>query len=234
MAITTKPTLLALLLGSVLALGTAQAQDAPAGDDATTEAVTEGAGTGAAEAGAEAAETETPAEAEAAAADDDAPQPGSFYFKATHDDWQLRCVHTPDGNDPCEMFQLLRDENDNPVAEATLIPLQGQQIAAGMTITAPLESDLASGVGLQIDSGEARAYPFAVCAAVGCISRIGLQEGELSAMQRGSKGTVLVQPFGLGPDAQVALTLSLTGFTAAYNALSDYVAEAGTPAPAAD
>lgn len=231
MAMKTHSTLLAILLGGALAAGTAFAQDGAGATDTADPAATETTEPAPAEAD---ATTETTAGTDADADGAEEPAIGNFYIKEAHGDWQLRCVRTPDGSDPCEMFQLLRDEAGNAVAEATLIPLAGEQVAAGMTITAPLESDLSTGVGMQIDSGEARAYPFAVCTEVGCVSRIGLTAGELDAMRRGAKGTVYVQPFGMGQDAQVQLPLSLTGFTAGFAALSDYVAELGAAAGEAD
>lgn len=212
MAMKTHSTLLALLLGGVLTAGAALAQES-----------TEAAQTPADDTTAEAAEPATTNDA-ADSTEATEPKVGNLYIKETHGDWQLRCIHAPDGRDPCEMFQLLHDEAGNAVAEATLIPIKSEQVAAGMTLTAPLESDLASGVGLQIDSAEPRAYPFAVCTEVGCVSRIGLTTAELDAMRRGAKGTIYVQPFGTGPDTQVELQMSLSGFTAGFNALNEHMA----------
>lgn len=240
MAIKTNPTFLALMLGSALAAGSALAQT-PAPTEAPAEAATEAP---AADAPAEAAPEATPeapaadapaADAPAAAAD--GPQVGEYYSRETHGDWQLRCIKAPSGVDPCELFQLLRDTGGNPVAEAALIPINGDQVAAGLTITAPLETDLGAGVGFQIDSSEMKAYPFSVCVQIGCISRIGLPAAQVDQMRKGAKGKVVVLPYGLSPeDGLVELPVSLTGFTAGYKALETYIEEArasAADAPAA-
>lgn len=230
MATNTKPALLALMLGGALACGPAFAQGTPA-PAAGTEAAT---GTSA-EAAPEATEAPAaPAEAPAAGAPAEGPAVGDYYVRETHGDWQLRCVKSPNGIDPCELFQLLKDTAGNPVAEATLIPLNTQQVAAGMTLTAPLETDLRAGVGFQIDSGEMKAYPFSVCAQIGCVAQIGLSTADVDQMRKGAKGKVVVLPYGLEPpDGLVELPVSLSGFTAAYKALETYIAEARAAAAAA-
>ncbi len=250
MAINTKPTFLALMLGSVLAAGSAWAQATPVPAEAPADAASgEAAAEAPAEAPADAAPAEVPADAapaadapaaDAAPAEAGEPQVGSYYARETHGDWQLRCIKSPNGTDPCELFQLLRDGNQNPVAEAALIPINGDQVAAGLTLTAPLETDLGAGIGFQIDSAEMKVYPFSVCAQIGCVARIGLPAAEVDAMRRGARGKVVVLPYGLEPpEGVVELSVSLTGFTAGYRALETYIEEAraaapATPAPATD
>ena len=87
--------------------------------------------------------------------------PGSYYAKSEHGEWTIRCIRAGQGKDPCEMYKLLSDENDNAVAEFSLVPLQNGDVAAGATLVAPLETDLIEGVGMQVDGGEIRGYPFA-------------------------------------------------------------------------
>lgn len=170
---------------------------------------------------------ETPAQATPDSGEAAAPENrvGSYYTKNTHNDWQLRCLRTPDGKDPCELYQLLRDERQTPVAEISVIPFKGEA-AAVVNFVAPLETDLQAGMGLQIDSGKSARYPFIVCAAIGCISRVGMSEGELSQLKRGKSATVSLLPFGGEPDKDlVNLTVSLNGFTAGFTELQDSVAE---------
>lgn len=223
MATNTKPALLALMLGGALACGPVLAQDTPAPAEGTEPA---------AEATTEATEAPADAPAEAAA---EGPAAGDYYVRETHGDWQIRCIKSPSGGvDPCELFQLLKDGSGNPVAEVTLIPLNTQQVAAGMTLTAPLETDLRAGVGFQIDSGEMKAYPFSVCAQIGCVAQIGLSTAEVDQMRRGARAKVAVLPYGLEPpEGLVELPVSLTGFTAAHKALETYIAEARAAAAAA-
>lgn len=217
---------------------TAAASDAAAA--ATTDAAT---GTTAAPAGATpsatgttaapAAPVDTPAAAPAADAATPpaagaAPAPaadqvGAYYNKSTHDAWLLRCLKTQDGKDPCELYQLLKDQAGKSVAEVSVIPFTGEA-AAIINFVAPLETDLQAGLGLQIDAGKNNAYPFLVCAPVGCVSRIGLTEAELGRFKNGNKATVSLLPFGADPKANlVKLDVSLKGFTAGFNALQEVV-----------
>ncbi|WP_238986839.1 invasion associated locus B family protein [Paracoccus sp. MKU1] len=211
------------------------AAEAPAAEAPATE-------TPAAEAPAAEAAAETPA-ADAApegqAAENGEPKVGQPYARSTHGDWTLRCMKTEDGKDPCELYQLLRDQNDSPVAETSVIPMTGN-VQAVITFIAPLETDLQAGLGLQVDSGKASRYPFLLCAQVGCVSRIGMAEADLGPLKRGKAATVSLLPFGAPEEQMVKLPLSLSGFTAGMNALVEAnkdiaaaPAPAGTPAPAA-
>lgn len=185
---------------------------------------------------AEAPAAEAAAEAPAAeAAGNGEPQVGQPYARATHGDWTLRCMKTQDGKDPCELYQLLRDDKDSPVAEASVIPMTGE-VQAVITFIAPLETDLQAGVGLQVDAGKESRYPFLLCAQVGCVSRVGLTESDLGPLKRGKAATLSLLPFGAPQEQLVKLPLSLTGFTAGMNALAEAnkgLAAAPAPAPAA-
>lgn len=150
--------------------------------------------------------------------------PGTYYAKSEHGDWLIRCIRAGEGKDPCEMYKLLTDEDDNAVAELTLVPLSNGTVAAGATLVAPLETDLIEGLGLRVDSGEVRGYPFSFCAPVGCISRMGFTEAELNGLKRGGNATIQLLPFGGDPANPVQLTASLSGFTAAFNELEAYAA----------
>lgn len=162
------------------------------------------------------------------AAEEGEPRVGSYYLMEEHGDWMIRCIRAGQGKDPCEMYKLLSDEDDNAVAEFTLIPLTNGQVAAGATLIAPLETDLIEGLGLQVDNGEMRGYPFSVCTPVGCVSRLGFTDAELAAMKRGNRATVQLVPFGGDAEQPVRLPFSLTGFTAAFDSLTAYAA---APAP---
>lgn len=174
----------------------------------------------------------TPAE-EAAAPDAASaePQVGQYYVRSTDNDWTTRCLRADQGKDPCELYQLLRDDEGNSVAEMTVIPLTNGEVAAGATLVAPLETDLIQGLGFAVGNAEPSGYPFSFCAPVGCVSRVGFTEAEVTAMKRGSTATVSLLPFGGDRENPVRLTLSLSGFTAAFDALAAYAAE---PAPAED
>lgn len=161
------------------------------------------------------------------------PQLGQPYARETHGDWTLRCMKTESGADPCELYQLLKDAEDSPVAEASVIPMSGGKVEAVITFVAPLETDLSLGLGLQVDAGEDARYPFMLCARVGCISRIGLEAAQLDPLKRGKAATVSVLPFGVPKEEMVKLPLSLSGFTAGMNALVEANKAAAAANPAA-
>jgi len=225
----------ALILALSVIAAPAFAQDAAAPAEATqpatsapeTTAAPQAPATGEAATAADAATASQDNATPAAPADDGAPKAGSYYVKSTKQDWTVRCVKAQQGKDPCELYQLMKDQNDNSVAEITVIPLKNGDVAAGATLVAPLETDLIEGLGFAVDDGKSRGYPFSFCASVGCVSRMGLTDAELTALKRGNKAVVSLLPFGADPKKPVQLTLSLTGFTAAFDELTDY---ASTPA----
>lgn len=204
----------------------APAAEAPA---TTPAPAAEPAAEPAAPAAAAPAASEAPAAAPAANGE---PQVGQTYVKSTQGDWALRCMKTQDGKDPCELYQLLKDKDGASVAEASVLPMTGQ-VSAVITFVAPLETDLQAGLGLQVDSGKANRYPFMLCAQVGCISRIGLNDAELAPMKKGNTATVSLLPFGAPKDQLVSLNLSLKGFTAGMDALVEANKNAPQPGAAA-
>ncbi len=158
---------------------------------------------------------DAPAAADPAEAAPAAPAEPEFITEA-FGDWELRC--TPDKAD-CFLYQLLRDQDDNPVVEFSMIKLPAEaEATAGATVVTPLGTLLTAGLSVQVDSNAAATYPFNWCTRSGCFARFGVDDGGVSTLKRGAKATVTLRSIGL-PEEPVVLTLSLTGFTAAYDAL---------------
>lgn len=179
----------------------ADATTTPEGTDATTPADT----------------TATGDAAQADGAQKPADGPGTTYVASTHGDWAVQCVRTEDGSDPCQMYQLLKDQTGNNIADISLFPLpDGNKAAAGATIMVPLETLLTKNMMIKVDSSEPKAYPFTFCAQAGCFSRVGLTKEELAQYKRGSKATMSIVPVA-APDQRVDVNISLSGFTAAYD-----------------
>ncbi|MDF0602379.1 invasion associated locus B family protein [Psychromarinibacter sp. C21-152] len=145
--------------------------------------------------------------------------PGSVYTKSTHEDWQLRCIRGPEGNDPCQLYQLLNDANGNPVAEINVFPItdDSTDAAAGATVVTPLETLLTAQLGFKVDDGGVKRYPFAWCSQIGCFARLGFTDEDVNTMKLGAEASILIRPVA-APDQVVTLGVSLTGFTAAYEA----------------
>lgn len=161
--------------------------------------------------------------------------PGSTYVAANFDAWEQRCVRAREegGPETCQLYQLLKDANGNPVAEITLLGLpDGQEAAAGATVIAPLETLLTTGMTLQVDTGKAKAYPFSWCSQIGCFARIGLTGAEVDSLKKGNKATIVIVPV-VAPKEKVLLDVSLAGFTAGLTAVNEANAKADAAAAAA-
>lgn len=142
------------------------------------------------------------------------------YVKETYGDWQLQCFRSEAGEDPCQMYQLLREDAGNPVAEFTIFKLPGEgQAVAGATIVVPLGTLLPEGLKLAVDGGTAKGYSYSFCSLVGCFARIGFTEQDIANFRAGAGATLTIIP-AQAPDQQVVIKASLSGFTAAYNEVS--------------
>lgn len=146
---------------------------------------------------------------------------GAAYIREEFGDWALRCMKAEEGTpDPCQLYQLLLDANGNSVAEISMFPLpDGGRAAAGATIVVPLETLLTAQLRMTVDGANGRQYPYTFCNRAGCVSRIGFTAEEVNQFKRGNAATLRMVP-AAAPDEEVVLNLSLTGFTAGYNATS--------------
>lgn len=181
--------------------------------------------------------TETPAETTEAENADRAdglstgapagPEIGQTYRVSEHGDWELRCIKAPEGQqDPCQLYQLLKDQTDNAVAEINLFNLpEGDKLAAGATIVTPLETLLTRNVSLSVDGGQAKVYPFTFCTEIGCFARVGFTAGDVASFKRGNSAKITIVP-AQAPDQTVVLTMSLSGFTAGFDAVNAATAPA--------
>jgi invasion protein IalB len=145
-------------------------------------------------------------------------------------DWELRCITAAEEGQPerCEMFQLLLDEQDNPVAVFRMsVPLvETEDVVAAAIIVTPLETLLTPGIRVRIDDSEPVGIPFTLCEETGCLARIPLSQENVEAFKAG--GDTLLDIFALARSdlgeiggVPVALSASLRGFTAAYDAMQE-------------
>lgn len=141
------------------------------------------------------------------------------YVKERHGDCEVRCIGTEDST-PCQLYQLLRDQSGNPVAEINLINLpQGRTAVANGTIVTPLETLLTKQVTWQVGDHAARMIPFYFCSRAGCFARVSFDENQINQMRIGNTATVTIAPVA-APDTTVVLAVSLAGFTKGFAALS--------------
>lgn len=145
---------------------------------------------------------------------------GGTYVRAEFGDWQQRCILTEDGNDSCQLYQLLGDEEGNPISEVSIVPLPpGGQAVAGALIVVPLETQLTERLTVRIDGGEARRYEFDFCNIGGCVARFGLTAEQIEQFKRGNAASIVLVP-AIAPDQQIVLQMSLTGFTAGFDTVA--------------
>ena len=147
-------------------------------------------------------------------------QLGETYKKAEYGDWILRCVRANSKKDPCELFQLLRDNNGSPVVEFTMLDFEpNSNVVAVANIMTPLETLLTSQLVITVDNGISQSYPFAFCLKMGCVARIGLTQTDLKNYKEKKDAIITIIP-ATAPNSPQNLKLSLSGFTAGYDALT--------------
>ena len=145
------------------------------------------------------------------------PAVGQPYILEEFGDWAMRCVRAPEGeSDPCNMYQLLSDDQGNAIAEFNFFRLpEGANAAAGATVVVPLETLLTQQLTIAVDGQNARSYPFRFCNAGGCVARLGFTADEVEQFKRGASATVRLV-HAANPGQEILLDLSLNGFTAGY------------------
>lgn len=180
----------------------------------------------------EAATTETTAtEAPASAEDqtfpvakDESPenQIGKDFIKEEFDDWKILCTVVAEGkNANCRLYQVLKDGNGGAVAELSILALSEKaQAVAGVNFVSPLGTLLTAQVGMRVDAGKVKRYPFSWCEPQGCVTRFGLTKPELDNLKKGNKAVMTIVA-AAAPKNPLALNVPLKGFTAAWNALKD-------------
>lgn len=147
------------------------------------------------------------------------PEIGQQYVREEHGDWVVRCLKAEDpAAEVCQIYQLLQDGDGNSVAEIAIVSLEGGQAAAGATIVAPLGTLLTEQLTMRVDGGTARRFQFSTCNQGGCVSRVGFTSEDVALFKGGAAATLRLVPFA-APDDEVILSISLSGFTAAFDAL---------------
>jgi invasion protein IalB len=142
------------------------------------------------------------------------------YIKTTHGDWAIQCLRVQEGPEPCQMYQLLRDQNGGSVAEVSIFRVpNGGQVSAGGTFIVPLETLLTQKLNIRVDSGQAKRYDFSFCTQIGCYARVGFTDEDVAAFRRGNVANVTIVP-ALAPDQLVTVAMSLSGFTAAFEEIT--------------
>ncbi|SMC43930.1 invasion associated locus B family protein [Primorskyibacter flagellatus] len=182
----------------------APAADAPAADAPATEAPATGA---------LADQLDTGEEADAAQS--------QTYVREKIGDWDMQCLRVEEGEEPCQMYQLLTDGQGNSVAEVSLFRVKdGGQVEAGGTFVVPLETLLTQKMSISVDGGQPKRYDFTLCNPIGCYARVGFTADDVNRFKRGKVAKITIVP-ALAPDQKVTVDMSLTGFTDGYSKTSE-------------
>ena len=121
------------------------------------------------------------------------PKIGEPYLGEKFGDWSLKCIRTEDGNDPCEMTQLLLNDQGHPMSEVSLFRInEAEGAVAGANIIVPLETLLTTPMIVAYDEETRKQYPYTFCNSVGCVARIGLTESEIDLMKIGAVAKITV------------------------------------------
>jgi invasion protein IalB len=139
---------------------------------------------------------------------------------ATHGDWKIVCLN---GEPPCVMRQTGRAEGQDvmEVSVRRIEPQQTQQgtVEAVMDIRVPLGVLLREGVSIRIDQGEAQRGAYSICVPDGCLMREPLPNAFVNLLKAGAVANVGVAIMRNGQAQELAVPVSLSGFTAAFNSL---------------
>ena len=145
---------------------------------------------------------------------------GASSLSETHEDWTVRCQMAPqkDATKPvCAVTQTQVNPQGKQVISIELRPspegLKGALIMPfGLAINRP--------VTLSIDAGPSIPESFSTCIPVGCVVPIEIDRDILSAMRGGA--AMNVSAFTVD-DRKLSLPVSLKGFSAAANRVSELV-----------
>lgn len=132
-------------------------------------------------------------------------------------DWSARCQKPKDAEqEQCYIFQnLVLKEGGQRLLHIAVMYLQPDNQPAAI-VTVPLGVLLPRGVGLQVDDGEKIRFAYERCDASGCTGGLVLTDTVINALKKGKQAKF---SFFSGTGQEVAVPVSLSGFTAGFNAL---------------
>ena len=135
-----------------------------------------------------------------------------------HDDWTVVCFLLEGQGRICNMQQSISNAEGVTIARISLRAENDLFVGATAEIITPLGTQLVRGVGLRVDSDEARGFPFQVCVIEGCVAVVDLTHEDVDRMRRGNKIAMSIQEFG--QPNPVVLEISLKGFTKGFSQLT--------------
>ncbi len=138
----------------------------------------------------------------------------------TFSDWAMRCSEVTNPETQalvvvCEAVQQIKNEQGQTVVEVIVTRPPGTSDVVG-AIIAPLGVVLPAGIAVSIDGNNMGKLPYLRCVQQGCVGQFVFTDQQFASWKAGAKGVITVVR---GNGAEVTLPLSLSGFTAATDAL---------------
>ena len=150
-------------------------------------------------------------------------EPGEIYLAGNKGDWNVRCVTANPGEiDKCEIQQLLFLNENSPIADISIFKLpEGERAVAAANVMVPLETLLTKKFRFAFSEESVKEFPYSFCNQNGCLVRMGLLEEDIEAMKKGSSSELSITHIS-SPEASINLSLSLNGFTAAFDIIRPF------------
>ena len=150
-------------------------------------------------------------------------EPGEIYLAGTKGDWNVRCVTgNPGEADRCEIQQLLFINENTPIADISIFKLPAGEIAvAAANVMVPLETLLTKKFRVAFSEESKKEFPYSFCNKNGCLVRMGLLKEDIEALKKGSSSEISITHIS-SPDSAINLSLSLDGFTAAFDIIEPF------------
>ena len=150
-------------------------------------------------------------------------EPGEIYLAGTKGDWNVRCITGNPGEvDRCEIQQLLFINENTPIADISIFKLPAGEIAvAAANVMVPLETLLTKKFRVAFSEESKKEFPYSFCNKNGCLVRMGLLEEDIEALKKGSSSEISITHISR-PDSAINLSLSLDGFTAAFDIIEPF------------
>ena len=150
-------------------------------------------------------------------------EPGEIYLAGNKGDWNVRCITGNPGEiDKCEIQQLLFLNENTPVADISIFKLpEGERAVAAANVMVPLETLLTKKFRFAFSEGSIKEFPYSFCNKNGCLVRMGLLKEDIEAMKKGSSSKLSITHVS-SPEASINLSLSLNGFTAAFDTIRPF------------
>lgn len=129
-------------------------------------------------------------------------------------DWRLSCVEQ-EGEERCVVSQAQIDRNGDTVSVINVSKAEEDFV---IEFVLPLMTDLTTPLELNISDNESQSFPYNACNQSACFILLTEADAVLEAFKVNASANML---FGLFTGQSINVNISLRGFTAAHQALSD-------------